>query len=293
MATVEHCLFCFETLAAAIERPKRTAMTLEEVCRSWAEYKESQAGAGDKDSAPASSSIAKRLPALQRLAGAHSTTSSGSSSPSSGTESPASGMDSSTSLTSGVSTPATSTSSLPTSSPASISDTPLFVTWNTVRSSSAASKDDLSLRGCIGTFSPQPISEGLHDYALYAALKDDRFWPVKASELPRLSVAVTLLTDYEDMADPMDWQLGLHGLRIYFSWRGESCSSTYLPDVAPENDWTKEETIESLMRKGGWDAPRGSSWTDVKLRCVRYQGRKKRLDYPEYRAWRDWVVANA
>jgi hypothetical protein len=40
---------------------------------------------------------------------------------------------------------------------------PLFVTWNTI-----SSRGTKSLRGCIGTFDPTELSQGLKSYALTA-----------------------------------------------------------------------------------------------------------------------------
>ena len=45
---------------------------------------------------------------------------------------------------------------------------PLFVTW----------KIKNRLRGCIGTFAPQPLVTGVKKFALTAALGDTRFRPV-------------------------------------------------------------------------------------------------------------------
>jgi uncharacterized protein (TIGR00296 family) len=119
-----------------------------------------------------------------------------------------------------------------------------------------------------------------------------RFDPISKRELPSLEVAVTLLTDFEDCDDAMDWELGTHGLRISFTERGRRYGATYLPDVATEQGWTKEETLVSLMRKAGW-VGRKDKWQDVDLKVVRYQGKKEELQYPEYKNWRDWVEANA
>jgi AMMECR1 domain-containing protein len=38
---------------------------------------------------------------------------------------------------------------------------PLFVTWDTINS-----RGTKSLRGCIGTFEPQELDDGLRSYAL-------------------------------------------------------------------------------------------------------------------------------
>lgn len=62
-----------------------------------------------------------------------------------------------------------------------------------------------------------------------------------------------MLTNFEPCADALDWDLGTHGLRISFTYRGRRYGSTYLPDVAVEQGWTKDQTVESLMRKAGWD----------------------------------------
>jgi uncharacterized protein (TIGR00296 family) len=157
------------------------------------------------------------------------------------------------------------------------------VTWNTV-----SPRHGHNLRGCIGTFEALELDEGLSSYALTSALHDMRFSPVSARELPSLEVAVTLLTDFEDAADAMDWELGTHGLRISFSYHGRRYGSTYLPDVPTEQEWTKEETVVSLMRKAGWMG-RKDKWHEVELKVVRYQGKKESLEYAEYKAWRDWV----
>lgn len=123
---------------------------------------------------------------------------------------------------------------------------------------------------------------------LHSAFDDTRFHPIAARELPTLECGVTLLTHFEPIDDPLDWAIGTHGLRISFSYHGRRYGSTYLPDVAKEQGWTKEETLVSLMRKAGWNG-RKEDWTKVELHVVRYQGRQVRLGYREWREWRDWV----
>ncbi|KAI3317274.1 AMMECR1 domain-containing protein [Xylariaceae sp. AK1471] len=270
MATVSHCLYCFESLAAHLE--SRKSMTLKEVEESWSTYCKDADILNAQDSE--GSTTKKQLPALRRIAGS-SASSSSLSTPSSGST-----------ISLNNDTPATSTSSLPIE-PSTITESPLFVTWNTVSSRSG----NTSLRGCIGTFEAQELEEGLSSYAITSAIHDMRFDPISKRELPSLEVAVTLLTDFEDCDDAMDWELGTHGLRISFTERGRRYGATYLPDVAPEQGWTKEETLVSLMRKGGW-VGRKDKWQDVDLKVVRYQGKKEILQYPEYKHWRDWVEAN-
>lgn len=280
MATVEHCLFCFETLAAKLE--DRKGLDLEDVQSSFAEYSAFLDSSDDTAAKP--SKPAKKLPALRRLVGSSSSSSSSSSS----LQSPesASGSSSSTSLSAN-----TSATSVAGGAPEPVTDPdaeyPLFVTWN-----KAAGGGEYHLRGCIGTFEAQPLAEGLSSYAVIAALHDSRFSRVSGRELPSLQVAVTLLTDFEDADDVLDWELGTHGIRISFQWDGRRHGATYLPDVATEQGWTKEQTLVSLMRKAGWEGRR-DRWREVAdagaMKVVRYRGDKEQVVYDEFKGWRDWA----
>lgn len=268
MASAEHCLVCFEALDAELN--KRQPLSLDEVQSLWAAYKASESSTittARKDTLKDALHNTLKDPALRRVADASLSSSSSSSS---------------TSLA--ASTPATSTSSLPLGP----TSTPLFVTWNTV--SSDDDDDDASLRGCIGTFEAQPLAEGLPDYAIISALQDTRFPPISKRELPSLQVAVTLLTDFEEVDDPYDWEVGKHGVRLSFTDRSRRYGSTYLPDVAAEQGWTKEEALFSLVRKAGWVGSR-SRWRELDLKVTRYQGKKTSVNYPEFRKWRDWVTS--
>ena len=139
-----------------------------------------------------------------------------------------------------------------------------------------------------------------------SAFEDTRFAPISSSELPRLSVSVTLLTDFERAANPIDWELGTHGIRISFTWHGKRYGATYLPDGPKEQGWSKTETLVSLMRKAGWNGPK-ESWSRVlegggssvsgalgwgrrsdQAEVIRYQGKKIGLDYAEWDGWREW-----
>ncbi len=121
-----------------------------------------------------------------------------------------------------------------------------------------------------------------------SAFQDTRFHPIAARELPALECGVTLLTHFEPVDDPLDWTIGTHGLRIEFLHHGRRYGSTYLPNIALEQGWSKEETMVSLMRKAGWNG-RKDEWTKVELSVVRYQGRQVRLGFAEWAEWREWV----
>jgi len=300
MASVEHCLFCFETLVAELD--SRTPMSLDEVISSWAEYPKGLEEDGDDDdgnddeqdeaSPNETSSKRPRLdPTLQHLADARAgSTSTSTSSSTSTTHTP-----SSAEASSAVTTPASSTTSFvpigmgrkTSQRVGAINESPLFVTW----SKASATTGHYNLRGCIGTFEALPLAAGLAQYAVIAALHDTRFEGIARAELPRLQVGVTLLTDFEPCADPMDWTVGVHGLRASFYHHHRRYGATYLPDVAVEQGWTKEECLVSLMKKAGWSG-RKDKWREAAdLKVTRYQGKVESVDYDEYKRWRDWVDA--
>lgn len=70
--------------------------------------------------------------------------------------------------------------------------------------------------------------------------------------------------------------------------KGRRLGATYLPDVAREQGWGKEEAVVSLMRKAGWRG-RSADWKSVELGVTRYQGRKVGISWGEWKEWRDWV----
>lgn len=100
---------------------------------------------------------------------------------------------------------------------------------------------------------------------------------------------MTLLTDFETAADARDWELGVHGIRISFYARNKRYGACYLPDVAVEQGWDKEETIVSLMRKAGWGGKK-EKWAEVgDMKVVRFQGAAESVGWEEYKQWKDWV----
>lgn len=253
--SVELCLACFDALDAHLAHTEPYA--LDKLQSSYAAYLASlSAGKPPQDAA------------LRRVAGNSSSSSSSSSS--------------STSLA--ASTAATSVVS---SGENDIKSAPLFVTWNTLDGDDDDS--EVSLRGCIGTFEDQDLAEGIPEYAIISAVQDHRFSPITRRELPTLQAAVTLLTDFEEVDDAYDWVVGVHGIRLSFHDKGRRFSSTYLPDVASEQGWTKEEALYSLVRKAGWMGSKGK-FKDLDLKVTRYQGKKATADYAEYKQWKDWAA---
>ncbi|CAH1245675.1 AMMECR1L [Branchiostoma lanceolatum] len=108
------------------------------------------------------------------------------------------------------------------------------------------------LRGCQGTFTAMNLHDGLREYAITSA-QDERFAPIAEVELRKLHCSVFLLTELETADDYLDWEIGTHGIRIEFvDEDGTERAATYLPHVAREHGWSHVQTINRLLRKGGY-----------------------------------------
>ncbi len=104
------------------------------------------------------------------------------------------------------------------------------------------------LRGCIGQPEPTfPLYYGTVQAALDAALRDPRFQPVTATELGRLEIEVTVLSPRKPVASWRDIRLGTHGIVLQ---KGDKVA-LFLPQVAPEQGWTLEQTLTALSEKAG------------------------------------------
>ncbi|KAG2013386.1 hypothetical protein CC2G_010305 [Coprinopsis cinerea AmutBmut pab1-1] len=65
----------------------------------------------------------------------------------------------------------------------------------------------------------------------------------------------------------------------------QSFSATYLPEVIPDQGWSKIEAIDSAIHKAGWRGPISEDLRrSIKLR--RYQSQKCTVTYDEYLDWR-------
>ena len=152
---------------------------------------------------------------------------------------------------------------------------PLFVTWTTGK--------EKELRGCIGTFSKDLLEKNLMIYALISAFKDSRFDPISKYEIPNLNCEVSLLVEFEKAKSPVDWVVGTHGIDIDFEDKnGNKYSATFLPEVAEEEKWDQETTLEYLIRKAGYRGSLESVFNNIKV--TRYQSIKKTISYQEYKA---------
>ncbi len=116
------------------------------------------------------------------------------------------------------------------------------------------------LRGCIGHFGEDhPLHEIVAEMARAAAFEDPRFIPVTRDELSDLDIEISVLTPMRRIQSLDEFELHRHGIYIKKGYR----SGTFLPQVADEVNWTKEEFVGhcSQDKAGlGWDG-----WKDAEL----------------------------
>jgi hypothetical protein len=97
-----------------------------------------------------------------------------------------------------------------------------------------------NLRGCIGHFGEDiPLYEIVAEMARSAAFEDPRFSPVRREELDEIDIEISVLTPMRRIKSLDEFELHRHGIYIRKGYR----SGTFLPQVADEVDWTKEEFV--------------------------------------------------
>ncbi len=107
------------------------------------------------------------------------------------------------------------------------------------------------LRGCIGCLAAEEaLYLSVHHNAVNAALRDFRFDPVRPDEVPGLSLDVSILSPARAIPDASAFTPGTHGIILI---KG-STRAVFLPEVAVEQGWTREDTLSHLSRKAGLPA---------------------------------------
>ena len=102
------------------------------------------------------------------------------------------------------------------------------------------------LRGCIGNIVGQgPLYLTVRDMAIASATEDPRFSPVKESELDDIDIEISVLSIPAKTTDPETIQMGKHGVIVRQGLRG----GVYLPQVAVEMGWSREEFLSSLCEE--------------------------------------------
>lgn len=119
---------------------------------------------------------------------------------------------------------------------------------------------DGKLHGCIGQMmASDELHKQVKDMAHSAAFSDPRFPPMTAEEFKRMEIEISVLTPLQEIDSIDEIELGRHGILIESTGR----SGTFLPQVATETNWTKEEFLGHCARDKagiGWDG-----WKHAKI----------------------------
>jgi AmmeMemoRadiSam system protein B/AmmeMemoRadiSam system protein A len=104
------------------------------------------------------------------------------------------------------------------------------------------------LRGCIGHMAEDtPLALTVAKMAMEAALNDRRFSPVQASEVKGLHIEISVMTPLAKVSGPEAVVVGRDGVVIRKGGR----SAVFLPQVAPEQGWTRDQMLGHLCQKAG------------------------------------------
>jgi hypothetical protein len=121
------------------------------------------------------------------------------------------------------------------------------------------------LRGCIGNLvGRKPLYLTVRDMAVEAAVSDPRFTPVTLEELKDIEIEVSVLSPMEIVDSPDNIRLGIDGVLV----RKGSRSGVFLPQVATETGWNRDEFLSNLCSHKAGLAP--DAWKDKETELLTF-----------------------
>jgi AmmeMemoRadiSam system protein A len=104
------------------------------------------------------------------------------------------------------------------------------------------------LRGCIGSLATdRPLWRNVLSAAIGAAVDDPRFAPLRADDVPSVSIDVSVLGPATLLRDPAAFEPGMHGTIVERGGR----RGLLLPEVATDQGWGLRSMLECTCRKAG------------------------------------------
>jgi hypothetical protein len=120
-------------------------------------------------------------------------------------------------------------------------------------------KNHGDLRGCLGIFEGnEPLWLQIRDMARDSATEDPRFVGdrITPKELKEVDIEISVLSELKPTKDPLSIRLGIDGIYIKKGWH----SGVYLPQVATETGWTKEQFLSHCCNDKAGLSP--DAWKD-------------------------------
>ena len=121
-----------------------------------------------------------------------------------------------------------------------------------------------NLRGCIGSLAArEPLYLSVKNMAVQSASSDPRFSPVRPEELKDIKVEISVLSAPKKVRGAEEIVIGKHGVIL----KNLFASGVFLPKVATETGWSKEEFLSELCsQKAGlprdcWQDPATELYT--------------------------------
>ena len=120
-------------------------------------------------------------------------------------------------------------------------------------------KIDEELRGCIGyIIAIKPLFDTVCETARAAAFNDPRFKELTREEFDKIKIEISVLSLFEPIKSYDEIELGKHGLLME-----EGGRAVLLPQVATENNYTREQFLTALCHKAGLY---GEYWKETRLK---------------------------
>ncbi|MRR53021.1 MAG: AmmeMemoRadiSam system protein A [Deltaproteobacteria bacterium] len=128
-----------------------------------------------------------------------------------------------------------------------------------------------NLRGCIGCFTAEkPLWQTVQEFAIAAASRDPRFYPLHQDELDDITIEISVLSSLKKIESIDEIQVGTHGLYIEKNmYRG-----VLLPQVATEYGWDRTTFLTQTCLKAGLESDAWISGADLYIFSAQIFGEK-------------------
>jgi AmmeMemoRadiSam system protein A len=121
-------------------------------------------------------------------------------------------------------------------------------------------RKERELRGCIGHMGEdKPLCDVVGSMALQAAFNDPRFNPLTIDELPDIEIEISMLTPCKEVNSAEEIVVGRDGVLL----KKEGKQAVFLPQVATERGWNRDQLLDHLCNKAGLTS--GSWEKDARL----------------------------